>query len=435
MLTPSSTTALHLTDTGENSNKFYVMMTFAPAKPADKFRLICVYGRMRLNELGEVITKILAEEKVGAIDEYEFATQAMLDKEVAATLKKKTRKGYMLQDLATEAEVAAVKTNAIVPLIDAKIKNMIDILAAEAKASINTYMSTASVAALSKRQIDLARGIVNRAAAAGWFARYTAIVNGEVVANTNAMSPTDKADLQATVNTYYSTIPTRLPNKIDAVKIVEEWLVLGASGETENRLQQLEAQLSNITVSASTPVQNYGGLETRFKHVKPGDPAYEDIKASIYKTLRGQKIRDIFLVTIPDERERYNANTIGKGNVQNMFHCTHVKNAYHILKMGYMIPKGKTNGWRFGPGVYNAVDASRAYGYTGRNGNNAPNIMFVNEVAAGREWTSSGSDESMRAPKPGYDCTRGTGAWSGKGDEWIIYNLGQITIRAIVLLD
>ncbi len=65
--------------------------------------------------------------------------------------------------------------------------------------------------------------------------------------------------------------------------------------------------------------------------------------------------------------------------------------------------------------------------------------MFVNEVAAGKEWVSTGghsaADEAMRQPKAGYDCTRGTKAHSGKGDEWIVYNLEQITIRAIVLLD
>ena len=438
---PTKMTILHFTDIAKNSNKWYALFCYAD-------RFVTAFGGMKDANSGAVISKILEGQKPqgATINETVYTTPAAIEAEYNATLKAKLKKGYTEVTLATTNEVAAMKTSsAIVPAVNAKVKALIDTLAAAAQVKIDEFISAQALAALSKTQIDAARSII--AANTNLIAKYATQIDGQPVSvNMGAINTGDILALQGAVNNYYRAVPTNYKRRNHhtttyeqyTANMIEDWMKLVASGEAENRLNLLEGALTNFEVTGTAAPQYYGGLQTNLTWVAPGSDTYNDIVANIKQTERGMTIRDVFVVEIPNERARYNASKLGKTSIKNMFHCTDVANGIHILKTGYKIPTGKTNGWRFGRGVYNAVDASRAYMYKGRANGKQPYVMFVNEVAAGREWCNSGghlkADEAMTQPKAGYDCTRGTNSNGGR-DEWIIYNLEQITIRAIVLFD
>lgn len=406
------------TDLVKNSNKQWIVQTWNSDNVA-----VVTYGQTNSPQTQEFYD----------LDSYD----------VHKKVRSKQKKGYKEVDIATEADIitARQRQNIVVddnnddvaPIqVHPSVLQLIDLLWEESGEYIDSYFA-GSVGSLSIKQIDEGRN-------------YLQLASNAIVSN-------NKQALIDAVTKFYTTIPTKLPrtgkNQFDIdeiIKLFKSGLQARTGDSLEDRLDQLETALAmnSVTnnVGASKSVQRYTSLGTIIEPLDKHALAYEQIVKFIKRTFKNAYVENIFLVELPAERVAFQSMYSdfyqkGKLNVQSMFHASRNANFRHILRTGLAIPKVISNGWRFGPGIYFSDAAMRSYMYTGTTNyrSSVPKMMVVNDVNIGNPWQSSGSDSSLRTAPKGYDSVHGTGAWSGRGDEFIVYNTAQQTIRALVLLN
>ncbi|XP_075430337.1 protein mono-ADP-ribosyltransferase PARP3 isoform X2 [Ascaphus truei] len=116
-------------------------------------------------------------------------------------------------------------------------------------------------------------------------------------------------------------------------------------------------------------------------------------------TYQSLKILSVWRVDRENEEERLQAHQ----DIENrrlLWHGTNVAVVAAILKSGLRIMPH--SGGRVGRGIYFASENSKSAGYVGRTSKNL-GIMFLNEVALGREHHITNDDSSLRAPPSEYD--------------------------------
>lgn len=328
-------------------------------------------------------------------------TRAYVDSKIA----EKLRKGYMELDLRDVADSASAAASTL----DPKVAELIDIIFSEAAERIAEYLAT-GLDALSPAQISKGRQLL-------------------VKAQRLKQNRRKKALLQA-IQTYYNLIPTRLPRKIEADTLVQGF----DCAEQENRLNQLETALATQTAGDGVDAR-YRKLGADITPVQQTEAAYEQVVDQVTRTSGGAaRIRDIFRITVPQERANWEACNAGKHHIVSLFHGTRNPNIRHILNKGLIIPAIATHGSRFGRGVYFADQSRRSINYTSTSRAAHPRMMFVADVALGTSCQLAGDSPALTAAPPGYDSVWGVQSWSGM-DEFIIYNPAQQTIRALVLFD
>lgn len=91
-------------------------------------------------------------------------------------------------------------------------------------------------------------------------------------------------------------------------------------------------------------------------------------------------------------------------NRKLLWHGTNVAVVVAILKTGLRIMPH--SGGRVGKGIYFASENGKSAGYVGHAHQKGQNIgiMFLNEVALGKEHHITRDDPSLVRPPPGYDC-------------------------------
>jgi predicted DNA-binding WGR domain protein len=319
-----------------------------------------------------------------------------------ALIASKMREGYKELELHAPAVVVDTATSTAV---DPKIVRLIDLIMREAGDRINSYLSV-TVDALSSGQINRGRAILEK-----------------LVRNKSRRQ--QKLEL---IKEFYNTIPTKLPARIDPDAIARQFMA--DLHEQEDRLDQLEAGLASY--AAMMVGQNPLG-EVEIKLSDPNSKAYEQIMDYVLRTAGGSlTVQDIFTIHIPKERTAFDAETQGKSKVLNLFHGTRNPNVRHILRTGLIVPISPANGRRMGDGIYFSDRTQRSLGYCG--GQDRQRLMFVATVALGRIWSTDGMYSGKQAPD-GYDSTRGTGTWSGRGDEYVVYRRSQQTLKYLVVLE
>lgn len=314
----------------------------------------------------------------------------------------KMREGY--KELELHSPVVVVNEATDKP-IDPKIVRLIDLIMREAGDRINSYLSV-TVDALSVNQINRGRGILQK-----------------IVTST----PTPQDQL-ALVKEFYNTIPTKLPSRIDPDEIVRQFM--SDLHEQEDRLDQLEAGLATYAAT-KTGLNPLGDVQ--IKVTSQTSKAYEQINDYMQRTSGGRiTIQDIFTIKIPKERSAFTTESMGKSNVMSLFHGTRNPNVRHILRTGLIVPISPANGRRMGDGIYFSDRTQRSLNYCG--GQHRARLMFVADVAVGKIWSTDSTYSGKQAPD-GFDSTRGTGSWSGSGDEFVVYRRSQQTIKYLVLID
>jgi poly [ADP-ribose] polymerase len=304
--------------------------------------------------------------------------------------------------------------------IDPKIVQLTDLIMREAGNMINSYLSV-TVDALSANQVNRGRTILKKVVDLRPTTKRKA-------RNIDSWDATKRQELLDLVKEFYNTIPTKLPSKIDPDQIVREFVA--DLHEQEDRLDQLEAGLATHT--ATLTGQNPLG-DVKIKVTPETSKVYDQIIDYVLRTAGGRlNVRDVFSIEIPKEREAFEAETVGKSNVLSLFHGTRNHNVRHILRSGLIIPITPANGRRMGDGVYFSDRTQRSLAYCGGRYNQR--LLFVADVALGRIWSTTGTYAGKHAPT-GYDSTQGTGAWSGHGDEFVVYRRSQQSIKYLVLLD
>ena len=300
----------------------------------------------------------------------------------------------------------------------------------EAGTSIKTFLN-GTVEALSRQQIDTGRSLLKQL-----YSRYKAV-----------QSYHDK-ELTEILQEYYGTIPTKLSRSIDN-NTVKDMLrqLLSAKGFDEelDRLEQLEAALKTIQYQ-NQGVTSYALQlgDTTFEMLKPNSSLWNLISYGDGKlpgVLNRQrracnKISEIYLVKINKSEERWEQNQVGKDNVVKLFHGTpNYRMRDILLSDGLIVPKVPSNGRRFGDGVYFADEPARSIAYTGtRSYKESKRLLFVCDVALGTPYKMDGEDNRLKSAPKGFDSVWGLKAYSGM-DEFIVYNIAQQRIRAILVVE
>ncbi|XP_043933407.1 protein mono-ADP-ribosyltransferase PARP3 [Protopterus annectens] len=130
---------------------------------------------------------------------------------------------------------------------------------------------------------------------------------------------------------------------------------------------------------------------------------YVAMTGSSYQKL---KILNIWKVKREKEDERFKAHD-SIDSRRLLWHGTNVAVVAAILKSGLRIMPH--SGGRVGCGIYFASENSKSAGYVGCTSKRI-GIMFLNEVALGKEFVITKDDSSLRKAPSGFDCVvaRGT---------------------------
>lgn len=341
---------------------------------------------------------------------------------VQSKISEKLRKGYeeinlhvpTVQVIADEADKAQDAQNQLaLKAVDQSILNLINVIFSEAGESISQYLAV-GVDALSQTQIAAGRKLLFEAQ--------------------DYMRSGDKTNLVSTITSYFKKVPTILPRRID-IDATVDWFIKSIA-EQEDRLQQLETALISLQVTKvdNSVMSRYNSLGAEINIIPGYDKRYEIINDYVINTLmnhRGNTIKSIYSVKIPNERQAYLSNDFGKENVVHLFHGTNNKNLRHILRTGLIVPRVYTNGRRFGAGIYLADRAAKSLNYTAKVNRSAPTFLFITDADIGNPSKMNGSDSSLNKAPNGYHSVWGYDSYGGH-DEFILYRTEQQTIRAII---
>mgnify|MGYP006317382115 CR=1 FL=1 len=341
---------------------------------------------------------------------------------VQSKISEKLRKGYeeinlhvpTVQVIADEADKAQDAQNQLaLKAVDQSILNLINVIFSEAGESISQYLAV-GVDALSQTQIAAGRKLLFEAQ--------------------DYMRSGDKTNLVSTITSYFKKVPTILPRRID-IDATVDWFIKSIA-EQEDRLQQLETALISLQVTKvdNSVMSQYNSLGAEINIIPGYDKRYEIINDYVINTLmnhRGNTIKSIYSVKIPNERQAYLSNDFGKENVVHLFHGTNNKNLRHILRTGLIVPRVYTNGRRFGAGIYLADRAAKSLNYTAKVNRSAPTFLFITDADIGNPSKMNGSDSSLNKAPNGYHSVWGYDSYGGH-DEFILYRTEQQTIRAII---
>lgn len=410
---PAERRMFQLTDLESNHNKFYLVELW-PAQP----------GTVRFRaQWGRVGSRAQSVEKVTSM------------REVERQIDEKLRKGYRPVDLHRPQveEPAPPDGGAAKPVVklEPQVAQLLEWVFAEAGEHIMSFLAVA-VEALSQAQIAEGRKLLADAQQQYNHYRLNPFRRGP---NLDALA--------ATVQSYYNAIPTKLPARVNREEVVLQFCK--DLSEQENRLLQLEAAIATMKVQRRHPgVSPYDALGAEIRLVSPEDKTHKQVREYIQRTQVHNyklKVRDVFDVRIPGERQAYEENRAGASWRALLFHGTRNQYVRHILRQGLICPKTPSNGRMLGNGIYLANRASKSTNYcqSGRQG--VPRMLFLVEAALGNAYVAPRADGYDRPPA-GYDSvwgkaghTRTWGTSTLAHDEFVVYSPTQQTIRYLVTFD
>ncbi|XP_060095964.1 protein mono-ADP-ribosyltransferase PARP3 [Heteronotia binoei] len=154
--------------------------------------------------------------------------------------------------------------------------------------------------------------------------------------------------------------------------------------------------------------KDYGLLKCELTLVDPSSEDYELIVTYVENTgctYRKLKVLNIWKVNRESEAIRF----LTHNDLENrhlLWHGTNVAVIAAILKSGLRIMPH--SGGRVGKGLYFASENSKSAGYVGTTSKQV-GIMFLNEVALGKEYRITCDDSLLRKPPAGYDSVLACG--------------------------
>ncbi|XP_052778568.1 protein mono-ADP-ribosyltransferase PARP3-like [Mya arenaria] len=147
---------------------------------------------------------------------------------------------------------------------------------------------------------------------------------------------------------------------------------------------------------------NYGLLNCELEYLDKKSPKFKVIETYTNNTGGGwkhAKIREVFKVCRDGESSRFSVHD-KITNRKLLWHGTDVAVVAVILKGGLRIMPH--SGGFVGSGIYFASENSKSSDYVGTVGTKG--IMFLNEVALGKEYHMDTDHPHLKAAPSGYDC-------------------------------
>ncbi|CAF3811477.1 unnamed protein product [Rotaria socialis] len=178
---------------------------------------------------------------------------------------------------------------------------------------------------------------------------------------------------------------------------------------------------------------NYGLLKCSLDHVDVESEEFKIIEKFTVNTqgYRKCKIMDVWRVGREGDEERFSAHD-KVDNRKLLWHGTSVAVVVAILKSGLRIMPH--SGGRVGKGIYFASENGKSSGYVGTTNDVGKQIgiMFLNEVALGKEHSITVDDSSLKKPPANFDSVvaRGQTEPDPKEDTSITIDGKKVTVPA-----
>ena len=251
-------------------------------------------------------------------------------------------------------------------------------------------------------------------------------------------------DIRDTNSHYYSLIPRQFGYTISpsdmiltADKLAEEYDLI------DNLRTAVRAGLSSNDDSkdsngVSIDISILDRNDSEWERIQQ---KYENSKHRNHRNIQGYSVNKIFNINIPSVSDNYAPVADKIGNVHELFHGTKTANLLSISLNGLIIPPtgaAHVTGRMFGNGVYAASCSTKALNYAvgywggARNKSNKAYMLIV-KFAMGKEYEAR-SHLYSGAPK-GYDSVWAKSGQALLNDEFIVYNLNQLTITHIIELE
>ncbi|OCT85690.1 poly(ADP-ribose) polymerase family member 3 L homeolog isoform X1 [Xenopus laevis] len=212
---------------------------------------------------------------------------------------------------------------------------------------------------------------------------------------------------------FYTIVPhnfgRRTPPVIDTVEVLQakkDMLLVLADIELAQTLQadkvKKEEEEEKVQEVPHPLDVDYGLLKCDLSLLDTKSEEYKVINTYVKNTgpsYSPLKILNVWSVNREKEEERLNAHK-DIDNRRLLWHGTNIAVVVAILKSGLRIMPH--SGGRVGKGIYFASENSKSAGYVGCTSKNL-GIMFLNEVALGKEHHITMDDCSLKSPPKGYD--------------------------------
>lgn len=246
-----------------------------------------------------------------------------------------------------------------------------------------------------------------------------------------------KARLEELSSKFFTTIPHNFgrnrPPTIDHKEVIEqkkEMLMVLADIELAQTLKSEteKAQDEMIKTVPHPADQDYSSLKCKLSLLDKTTETFKIIQNYLTQTkcdYRQPKIKNIWEVDRETEGERFSEND-HLDNRRLLWHGTNIAVVAAILKSGLRIMPH--SGGRVGRGIYFASENRKSSGYVATCKNTG--IMFLNEVALGKEYTITKDDCSLKKPPAGYDSVvaRGTVEPDPSKDTFITLDGKQVAV-------
>ncbi|XP_056293849.1 protein mono-ADP-ribosyltransferase PARP3 [Pseudoliparis swirei] len=216
---------------------------------------------------------------------------------------------------------------------------------------------------------------------------------------------------------FFTTVPHNFgrnrPPTIDDKEIVakkKEMLMVLADIELAQTLKsETEKAQDEMIETVPHPLdQDYNSLKCSLKLMEKDSETFKIIEKYMKVTSNGyrkQQILNVWEVDRETEGEQFRKND-GLENRRLLWHGTNVAVVAAILKSGLRIMPH--SGGRVGRGIYFASENQKSAGYvhTCRN----TGVMFLSEVALGKEFTITSDNGSLKKAPAGYDSVVARGS-------------------------
>ncbi|XP_015243834.1 PREDICTED: poly [ADP-ribose] polymerase 3 [Cyprinodon variegatus] len=239
-----------------------------------------------------------------------------------------------------------------------------------------------------------------------------------------------RGHLEELSSKFFTTIPHNFgrtrPPTIDSKEIVEkkkEMLMVLADIELAQTLKsETEKAQEEMMETVPHPIdQDYTSLKCKLSLLAKNTNMYKIIE-KYTKATSGQgrkpKILNVWEVDRETEGERFSEND----NLENrrlLWHGTNIAVVAAILKSGLRIMPH--SGGRVGSGIYFASENAKSICYVTTSGKTG--VMFLSEVALGKEFTITKDNHTLKKAPAGYDSVVARGTMEPDPSKDIVINL------------
>ncbi|XP_067854392.1 LOW QUALITY PROTEIN: protein mono-ADP-ribosyltransferase PARP3 [Heptranchias perlo] len=218
----------------------------------------------------------------------------------------------------------------------------------------------------------------------------------------------NRKQLEELSSKFYTIIPHNFgrnrPPVIDTSDVVQakkDMLLVLADIELAQSLQaEKKIKPEDIEEVPHHLDEDYNLLKCELSLLPPASEEFKMIKKYVEVTgPRQMKILNVWKSSRDGEAERFKSHDKIE-NRRLLWHGTNVAVVAAILKTGLRIMPH--SGGRVGRGIYFASENSKSAGYVGWT-SNMIGVMFLTEVALGKEHSIFTDDPSLKAPPKGFD--------------------------------